>query len=174
MVLSRHNRWWNHHVSVFSMCLLTFTTIFLLFSLGKTDMFIIFDHVWYSLLVNQKQQQHMFHRFIFHYPMEVPPSSIMTPMENSTGRIFSHLIFHGAGIYANIKGVFLDGIHGAPYMAAPFGSVMGYGGLLGRHASSMETGPRASSQRYRRSKWMPSMFRRLASKCLWVFGTYHG
>ena len=38
--------------------------------------------------------------------------------------IISHRI-HGAGIYTNIKGVFLDGIHGAPYIAAPAGSVMG-------------------------------------------------
>ena len=30
-------------------------------------------------------------------------------------------------IYTNIKGVFLDGIHGTPYIAAPLGSVMGKG-----------------------------------------------
>ena len=28
-------------------------------------------------------------------------------------------------IYANIKGVSFDGIHGTPYIAAPLGSVMG-------------------------------------------------
>jgi len=27
---------------------------------------------------------------------------------------------HRAGIYANIKGGFVDGIHGAPYIAAPW------------------------------------------------------
>ena len=27
---------------------------------------------------------------------------------------------HGAGIYANINGVNLDGIHGTPYIAAPW------------------------------------------------------
>ena len=29
------------------------------------------------------------------------------------------------GIYANMTGVFVDGIHGTPYIAAPLGSVMG-------------------------------------------------
>jgi hypothetical protein len=27
---------------------------------------------------------------------------------------------HGADIYANIKGVYIDGIHGTPYIAAPW------------------------------------------------------
>ena len=47
----------------------------------------------------------------------IPSCSIQVPP-------ISHRI-HGAGIYTNIKGVFLDGIHGAPYIAAPAGSVMG-------------------------------------------------
>ena len=29
------------------------------------------------------------------------------------------------GIYANIKDILIDGIHGTPYIAAPLGSVMG-------------------------------------------------
>ena len=33
--------------------------------------------------------------------------------------MISHML-HGAGIYANIKGVFVDGIHGTPYIAAPW------------------------------------------------------
>ena len=33
--------------------------------------------------------------------------------------IYTHRI-HGAGIYANIKEVFVDGIHGAPSIAAPW------------------------------------------------------
>ena len=37
----------------------------------------------------------------------------------ATKHVKTHRI-HGAGIYTNIKGVFLDGIHGAPYIAAPW------------------------------------------------------
>jgi hypothetical protein len=45
------------------LCVFWLLLPFYIFSLGKTDMFIIFDHVWYSL-VNHKQQ----HIFTSHFP----------------------------------------------------------------------------------------------------------
>ena len=50
------------------------------------------------------------------------PARISGSLENV---IYTHRI-HGAGIYANMTGEFLDGIHVTINIAAPLGSVMGY------------------------------------------------